>query len=138
MTCKAKLVLFYLLVFVMMIVWSAFFFLKWYIVAWLFYFAPLFSRMLIHPFPKVYVNIYKSKMVVACLIFFSMMAIFLSVINIIYANAKPFSARLEKINTYGFIFAIAFLIPAIVMSFREEIKYAVKADAETNAEVGVK
>jgi hypothetical protein len=130
MTFKTKLALSYFLTFVTIVVWSLLFFLKWYFIVWLFYFVPLLSRRFIHPFPKVYTNIYKSKLVIACLIVFSIMAIAIAVINVIFANANFFSTRLEKINAYGFITAFVFLIPVLIMTIREEINYAIKTDAE--------
>jgi len=139
MTFKVKLTFFYLLVFGVMAVLAIFFFLKWYFIAWLFYFVPLLCRRFIHPFPKVYRNIYGSKIVNAYLIIFSIMALALAVINVVFANTNPsFSAaRLEKINAYGFIALFVFLIPFVVMNIREEIKYAIKADAEATAKRGV-
>jgi len=138
LTFKAKLAFFYLLTFGMTAVWAIIFFLKWYFIAWLFYFVPLLCRRFIHPFPKAYKNINGSKIANACLIIFSILALALAVINVVFANTNPFSAaRLEKINAYGFIAFLVFLIPVVVMYIREEIKYAIKADAEASDKRGV-
>jgi hypothetical protein len=133
MTFKARLTFFYLLAFGVMAALAILFFLKWYFIAWLFYFVPLLCRKLIHPFPKVYTNIYNSRIVIACLVIFSIAALFVAATSVLY----PLSAKRETINAYVLIAAFPFFIPVIVMTIREEVKYAIKADAETSVKQGV-
>lgn len=132
---KAKLAIYYLVTFGLMVVCIILFLLKWFITAWLVYIpAIILCQRFLHPLPKAYRNIYRLRFANICLIIFSILAVGIGVFNVVYTFINPFSAKLEKINVYGFPFVFAFLIPVAALSIREQIKAAIKADAEANAE----
>jgi hypothetical protein len=119
-----------------MAVFIILFLLKWVFTAWLVYIIGVSCRWFVHPFPKAYKGIYHLRFANICLIIFSIIALGIGIPNVVYTFINPFSATLEKVTVYGLITAFAFLIPVSVLSIREEIRAAIKADAETRTNGG--
>jgi hypothetical protein len=61
-------------------------------------------------------------------------------VSIDMSPKNKFTAILDKIDSHGsfvVIVTLILLIPVVVSIFREEIKYAIKADEEVNVKRGV-
>jgi len=145
LTLKKKIVIRYIFLLVFFIIWSSFFYCKWVVFAWLsFPVIPLFGY-LTHPIPSAdRLTIRRSKFCNISLIVLSVVALVFAFLNFMVSiDMSPknkFTAILDKINSHGsfvVIVTLILLIPVVVSIFREEIKYAIKADAEAIAKRGV-
>ncbi len=131
LTLKVKLLLFYLFNLGFLVVLAVLFFLKWFFVAWPCFVIFPFFQWILNPLPKDYKKIHSYKLVKICLIIFSIMALSIGGINVVFFYTNPFFRGLEKINEVGFIVAFVFLIPVVVVAIREDIKTAISIDKET-------
>jgi hypothetical protein len=145
LTLKKKVVIRYLFLLVFFIVWSAFFYFKWPVFAWLFFpIMPLFGY-LTNPIPTAYRSTIRySKLCNISLIALSVVALVFAFLNFMVSiDMSPknkFAAILDKINSHGSIVAIVtliLLIPVVISIVREELKYAIKADEEASVKRGV-
>ena len=145
LTLKQKVVIRYLFLLVFFIIWSAFFYFKWVIFAWMFFpIIPLFGY-LTNPIPTEYsINIRHSRFFNISVIIFSVVALVFAFFNIMasieISYKSKFTAILDKINSHGSVVVIVTLIlsiPVVISSVREELKYAIKADSEASDKRGV-
>ncbi|MGD0571603.1 MAG: hypothetical protein ABSB11_01125 [Sedimentisphaerales bacterium] len=142
---KKKIVIHHLFLLVFFIIWSSFFYFKWLVFAWLLFpVIPLFGY-LTNPIPSAdRFTIRHSKFCNISLIILSVVALVFAFLNFMVSiDMSPknkFTAILDKIDSHGsfvVIVTLILLIPVVVSIFREEIKYAIKADEEVNVKRGV-